>query len=156
MPPVVSDKAPDFVKNVLAKIISGDGDQLPVSAMPNDGTFQQLPHNGRNGTLLLKFLSGKWKFVFSAINVHWYVRTQQSVRKYLILQNSHRLLQTSSRWITKDRSTRVEIHRTGSTGRLYRMYFVREVCPAKSKKEAKVKAINMNPSRNSRTGKREF
>ena len=39
MPPVVSEKAPDFVKNVLAKIIAGDGDQLPVSAMPNDGTF---------------------------------------------------------------------------------------------------------------------
>jgi len=39
MPPVVSDQAPDFVKNVLAKIIAGDGDQLPVSAMPNDGTF---------------------------------------------------------------------------------------------------------------------
>jgi len=39
MPPVVSEKAPDFVKNVLAKIIAGNGDQLPVSAMPKDGTF---------------------------------------------------------------------------------------------------------------------
>jgi len=39
LPPVVSDKAPDFVKNVLAKIIAGFGDELPVSAMPIDGTF---------------------------------------------------------------------------------------------------------------------
>ncbi len=39
LPPVVSDKAPDFVKNVLAKIIAGFGDELPVSAMPVDGTF---------------------------------------------------------------------------------------------------------------------
>jgi len=38
-PPVVSDKAPDFVRNVLAKIISGQGDELPVSAFPVDGTF---------------------------------------------------------------------------------------------------------------------
>ncbi|MCB9367427.1 MAG: pyruvate:ferredoxin (flavodoxin) oxidoreductase [Calditrichaeota bacterium] len=38
-PPVVSDKAPDFVKNVLAKIIEGSGDDLPVSAFPPDGTF---------------------------------------------------------------------------------------------------------------------
>ena len=39
LPPVVSDKAPDFVKTVLAKIIAGFGNDLPVSAMPVDGTF---------------------------------------------------------------------------------------------------------------------
>ena len=39
LPPVVSEKAPDFVKNVLAKIIAGFGNDLPVSAMPIDGTF---------------------------------------------------------------------------------------------------------------------
>jgi pyruvate-ferredoxin/flavodoxin oxidoreductase len=39
MPPIVSEKAPDFVKSVTAKIIAGFGDALPVSAFPNDGTF---------------------------------------------------------------------------------------------------------------------
>jgi pyruvate-ferredoxin/flavodoxin oxidoreductase len=39
MPPVVSDRAPDFVKSVTAKIIAGFGDALPVSLMPVDGTF---------------------------------------------------------------------------------------------------------------------
>ena len=38
-PPVVSDKAPDFVKNVTATIMAGKGDDLPVSAMPEDGTY---------------------------------------------------------------------------------------------------------------------
>ncbi len=38
-PPVVPDEAPDFVRNVTAKIIEGYGDDLPVSAMPVDGTF---------------------------------------------------------------------------------------------------------------------
>ncbi|MFW5841572.1 MAG: pyruvate:ferredoxin (flavodoxin) oxidoreductase, partial [Planctomycetota bacterium] len=38
-PPVVSDLAPDFVKNVTATIMAGKGDQLPVSAMPADGTW---------------------------------------------------------------------------------------------------------------------
>jgi len=33
------DEAPEFVKNVLAPIIVGKGDHLPVSAMPVDGTF---------------------------------------------------------------------------------------------------------------------
>ena len=37
--PAVSGNAPDFVKNVLAKIISGEGDDLPVSAFPADGTY---------------------------------------------------------------------------------------------------------------------
>jgi len=39
MPPVVSADAPDFVKNVTAKIMSQHGDSIPVSAMPDDGTW---------------------------------------------------------------------------------------------------------------------
>ena len=39
MPPVVSAKAPAFVQNVTATIMAGLGDDLPVSAMPVDGTF---------------------------------------------------------------------------------------------------------------------
>lgn len=35
----VPDRAPDFVKNVLGKIISFEGDELPVSAFPADGTY---------------------------------------------------------------------------------------------------------------------
>ncbi len=38
-PPVVAEEAPEFVKNVTARIIAGEGDDLPVSAMPVDGTF---------------------------------------------------------------------------------------------------------------------
>jgi len=37
--PVVSEAAPDFVKNVTAKIISGYGDDLPVSSFSVDGTW---------------------------------------------------------------------------------------------------------------------
>ncbi|MBI4853739.1 MAG: pyruvate:ferredoxin (flavodoxin) oxidoreductase [Acidobacteria bacterium] len=36
---VVSENAPKFVRDVTAKIISGKGDFLPVSAMPIDGTY---------------------------------------------------------------------------------------------------------------------
>ncbi len=38
-PPVVPDNAPDFVRNVTATILSGRGNDLPVSAMPADGTW---------------------------------------------------------------------------------------------------------------------
>jgi pyruvate-ferredoxin/flavodoxin oxidoreductase len=39
MPPVVSKDAPVFVQDVTALLISGNGDDLPVSAIPKDGTF---------------------------------------------------------------------------------------------------------------------
>ena len=38
-PPVVSDKAPDFVQRVTAMLMTGRGDLLPVSAFPVDGTW---------------------------------------------------------------------------------------------------------------------
>jgi pyruvate-ferredoxin/flavodoxin oxidoreductase len=38
-PPAVPDLAPDFVQRVTAKMIAGEGDLLPVSAFPVDGTF---------------------------------------------------------------------------------------------------------------------
>jgi len=37
--PPVPTSAPDFVRNVLGVIVGGEGDSLPVSAMPDDGTF---------------------------------------------------------------------------------------------------------------------
>jgi pyruvate-ferredoxin/flavodoxin oxidoreductase len=38
-PEQVSPNAPEFVKNVTATIMAGKGDELPVSAMPADGTW---------------------------------------------------------------------------------------------------------------------
>lgn len=37
--PAVSGNVPEFVKNVTAKIIAGEGDNLPVSLIPVDGTY---------------------------------------------------------------------------------------------------------------------
>lgn len=37
--PAVPQEAPEFVKNVLGEIIAGNGDNLPVSAFPIDGTY---------------------------------------------------------------------------------------------------------------------
>jgi pyruvate-ferredoxin/flavodoxin oxidoreductase len=39
LPPVVPPEAPEFVQKVTAKMIVGEGDSLPVSAMPVDGTY---------------------------------------------------------------------------------------------------------------------
>lgn len=37
--PPISGDAPDFVQHVLGRIIAGEGDSLPVSAFPVDGTY---------------------------------------------------------------------------------------------------------------------
>ncbi|MGN6809406.1 MAG: pyruvate:ferredoxin (flavodoxin) oxidoreductase [Thermomicrobiales bacterium] len=39
LPPVVPDDAPPFVRDVTAKIIAGQGNELPVSALPPGGAF---------------------------------------------------------------------------------------------------------------------
>ncbi len=39
IPPVVSPEAPEFVQEVTATIIAGKGDTLPVSKLPNDGSY---------------------------------------------------------------------------------------------------------------------
>ena len=39
MPPTVSDDAPEFVKDVTALLMQQKGDDLPVSKMPEDGTW---------------------------------------------------------------------------------------------------------------------
>ena len=36
---IVPDDAPDFIRRVTAVLMAGDGDRLPVSAFPVDGTF---------------------------------------------------------------------------------------------------------------------
>ncbi len=37
--PPISPDAPEFVRNVLGMLAAGFGDELPVSAFPNDGSF---------------------------------------------------------------------------------------------------------------------
>jgi pyruvate-ferredoxin/flavodoxin oxidoreductase len=39
LPPIVPAHAPEFVRTVTAEMLAGRGDELPVSALPVDGTF---------------------------------------------------------------------------------------------------------------------
>ena len=39
LPSFIPDSAPEFVKNVTLKIMLGEGDELPVSSLPEDGTW---------------------------------------------------------------------------------------------------------------------
>ena len=54
MPPIVSDKAPEFVKDVTATIMAGDGDKLPVSKIPDDGTWPTATTQWEKRNIALK------------------------------------------------------------------------------------------------------
>ncbi|MDH5445964.1 MAG: pyruvate:ferredoxin (flavodoxin) oxidoreductase [Gammaproteobacteria bacterium] len=54
LPPPVPDDAPDFIKQLTGRIISGHGDDIPVSLMPNDGTYPTGTANVEKRNLALE------------------------------------------------------------------------------------------------------
>ena len=54
----LSDRAPKFVRGVLGTMMEGKGDDLPVSALPPDGTFPTNTARSKNATSRNKSLCG--------------------------------------------------------------------------------------------------
>ena len=50
----IAGNAPDFVEEVLQKIIQGEGDELPVSAFPADGTYPTATSQFEKRNIALK------------------------------------------------------------------------------------------------------
>jgi pyruvate-ferredoxin/flavodoxin oxidoreductase len=70
IPAVVSDEAPDFVREVTAKILAGHGDDLPVSKLPLE------PPDGKSAIWRLRYLSGSRTSASSAVSVSWCAPTR--------------------------------------------------------------------------------
>ncbi len=145
---IVPEDAPDFVKDVTARIMAGEGDLLPVSAFPVDGTFitgttkyekraiaQEIPIWDE----AICIDCGKCAMVcpHAAIRMKVYPEAQ--------------LQQLSADFKSKDfRSRELENHKLtiqvtpdDCTG----CGVCVDICPARSKSEVKHKAINMEPYR---------
>ncbi len=147
LPPIVSDKAPDYVKTVLAKMMEGKGDDVPVSQMPVDGTFPSATARWEKRNIALEvpvwdpdicIQCNKCVMVcpHAAIRVKVYdkelLKTAPPTFKYTdakgkeFPQNSAYTLQ-----VAVEDCTGCEL--------------CYEVCPVKNKKETKLKALNMAP-----------
>jgi pyruvate-ferredoxin/flavodoxin oxidoreductase len=142
--PPVSPQAPVFVRDVLGAIISGSGDSLPVSALPPDGTFpigtskwekrniaQQIPVWDEE----LCIQCGKCVLVCP----HAVIRAK--VCDSAALSGAPESFKsTKPRWreLESLRYT-LQVAPEDCTG----CTLCVEICPAKSKSEAKHKAINM-------------
>jgi len=142
--PGVSRQAPQFVRNVLGTIISGDGDALPVSAMPIDGTFptgtamwekrniaQEIPVWDTE----ICIQCGKCVLVCP----HAVIRAK--VYDSSLLKNAPETFKSAKpRWREFDTLRySLQVAPEDCTG----CRLCVEVCPAKSKSEVKHKAINM-------------
>ncbi len=146
MLPAVSPKAPQIVRDVLGTIITGNGDLLPVSAMPIDGTFPTGTAMWEKRNIAkeipvwdeqLCIQCGKCVLVCP----HAVIRAK--VYDSSLLNNKPETFKSANpRWREFEtlRYT-LQVAPEDCTG----CRLCVEVCPAKSKTEVKHKAINMEP-----------
>ncbi|HLG31609.1 MAG TPA: pyruvate:ferredoxin (flavodoxin) oxidoreductase, partial [Ignavibacteriaceae bacterium] len=143
--PAVSGNAPEFVKEVTAKIIAGYGDDVPVSKMPVDGTFP--------------LSTTKWEKRNIALEVPvWDMATCIQCNKCVIVC-PHATIRAKVFEEKNIASAPVAFKYTKFKAKDYGdgMYYSLQiavedctgcalcvdVCPAKNKQETKLKAINM-------------
>jgi len=140
----VPAEAPDFVKNVTAMMMAGTGDDLPVSAMPNDGTYPSgtTKWEKRNIAQFVPLWEqdiciqcGNCSFVCP----HGVIRSKLYNQQLLeTAPDGFKSAPIDARGFPETRYT-LQIYAEDCTG----CGLCVEVCPAKSKEEAGKKAINM-------------
>ncbi len=144
--PTVSADAPEFVRHVLAPMIAGDGDELPVSALPFDGTYPTGTSKWEKRNLAqeipvwdeeLCIQCGKCVMVCP----HAVIRSKLADPERLSAAPSG-FKSTVARW--KDREHlryMLQVSPEDCTA----CTLCVEVCPAKSKSDPSHKAVNMAP-----------
>ncbi|HET6273488.1 MAG TPA: pyruvate:ferredoxin (flavodoxin) oxidoreductase, partial [Bacteroidota bacterium] len=146
MPPVVSANAPDFVKNVTAKIIAGFGDMLPVSAMPKDGTYPTGTAQWEKRNIALEI--PVWdEAVCIQCNKCALVCPHATIRIKVydpkMLQNAPPSFKSMDYKGAEYKGMKytIQVAPEDCTG----CGICVDICPAKNKSETKLKAINMLP-----------
>jgi len=146
MPPVVSSEAPEFVRSVTARIMAGEGDLLPVSAMPIDGTFPTATTRWEKRNVGLEvpvwepdicIQCGKCVLVCP----HAVIRSK-IYDESALSDAPGTFKHSAARWKDlKDRKFTLQVAVEDCTG----CAMCVEVCPAKDKSQVGRKAINMAP-----------
>jgi pyruvate-ferredoxin/flavodoxin oxidoreductase len=145
-PPAVSPQAPEFVRNFTARIIRGEGDLLPVSAMPADGTFPTATAQWEKRSIALEIpvwdpevciQCGKCSIACPHAAIRMNVCEPQYFER---APEGFKFVQAKGKDFSGLMFTLQVAPEdcTGCGGCVH-------VCPAKNKKEARLKAINMHP-----------
>ncbi len=147
LPLTVSDKAPDYVKQVLAKIMEGKGDDVKVSEMPVDGTFPTASTQWEKRNIALEVPTWDPEICIQCgkcpmVCPHASIRIKVFDKKYL--ENapaSFKYVKAKGKEFTEDEMYSIQVAVEDCTG----CGLCYEVCPVKNKKEVKLKALNMAP-----------
>ena len=144
--PPITPNAPDFVRNVLGTIAAGFGDELPVSAFPNDGSFPTATAQYEKRNLALEIPVWDEKTCIQclkcvAICPHATIRAK--VFDAAELKGVPATFKSCDSRVPefKGQKFSLQVAPEDCTG----CRICVEVCPAKNKTEAKLKAINMRP-----------
>jgi pyruvate-ferredoxin/flavodoxin oxidoreductase len=144
--PAVPAEAPDFVHAVTAKIIAGDGDDLPVSAFPVDGTFPSATAQWERRNIALEIPVWDEEICIQCgkcVMVCPHATIRAKVYEDSVLKDAPATFKaTAARWKDfKDLKYSLQVAPEDCTG----CGLCVQVCPVKSKTEVKHKAINMVP-----------
>ena len=144
--PPISPDAPAFVCNVLGKLAAGFGDELPVSAFPNDGTFPTGTAQFEKRNLALEIPVWDEKTCIQclkcvAICPHATIRAK--VYDAAELKNAPATFKSTDARVPEFKGLKFSLQVAAEDCTGCRICV--EVCPAKNKSEAKLKAINMQP-----------
>ena len=142
----VPEEAPEFVQKVLAKMITNEGDDLPVSAMPVDGTFPSATAQWEKRNIALDIPVWDEEICIQCgkcilVCPHAVIRAK--IYDSRLLEGAPATFKsTAARWKEfKELKYTLQIAPEDCTG----CTLCVQVCPVKSKSEAKHKAINMAP-----------
>jgi pyruvate-ferredoxin/flavodoxin oxidoreductase len=144
--PPVPAAAPEFVRNVIGPIIQGDGDQLPVSSMPVDGTFPSGTAQWEKRNIALEIPEWDTELCIQCgkcvlVCPHAVIRAKVYDAEKLN-EAPESFLSAAARW--KDMGHMkysLQVSPEDCTG----CTLCVDICPAKSKTDPKHKAINMVP-----------
>ncbi len=144
LPPVVSDKAPEFVKDVLAQLIAGKGDDVPVSQIPADGTFPTATAKWEKRNVGLEVPVWEEDLCIQCnkcVIVCPHAAIRAKVYDKDVLENAPETFKHIDARGKEDagRAYTIQVAVEDCTG----CALCVEVCPAKDKTEVKRKAINM-------------
>lgn len=143
--PFVSGNAPSFVKEVTAKIIGGEGDLIPVSKMPIDGTYPAGTSQWEKRNIALEVPVWDEEVCIQCnkcvmVCPHATIRAKVYEEKYLeSAPQSFKFTKFKSKDYGEGMIYSLQVAVEDCTG----CALCVDVCPAKNKKETKLKAINM-------------
>jgi len=144
--PIAMEHAPEFVRNVLAPIYTGHGDSLPVSAMPVDGTYPTGTAKWEKRNLATEIPVWEEELCIQCgkcvmVCPHSVIRAKIAEREQLADAPAS-FKSSAARWKDREKLRYIlQVSPDDCTG----CSLCVQICPAKSKSEAKKKAINMAP-----------